>query len=73
MMTRRAKIDDIRGPGDGEPWSIRGMLTDSLKHYLVSVAKCVLALKLAGFLRFSRSILLDPDMCIASHVQHEAC
>jgi hypothetical protein len=32
MMTRRAKIDDIRGASDGEPWSIRGMLTDSLKH-----------------------------------------
>jgi GrpB-like predicted nucleotidyltransferase (UPF0157 family) len=35
---------------------------------LVSVAKCVLALKIAGFLRFFRSILLDPGMCIVSHV-----
>jgi hypothetical protein len=26
------KIDDIRGASDGEPWSIRGMLTDSLKN-----------------------------------------
>lgn len=25
------KIDDIKGASDGEPWSIRGMLTDSLK------------------------------------------
>ena len=25
------KIDDISGAGDGEPWSIRGMLADSLK------------------------------------------
>ncbi len=25
------KIDDISGAGDGEAWSIRGMLTDSLK------------------------------------------
>ncbi len=25
------KIDDIRGKGDGEPWSIRDMLTTSLK------------------------------------------
>jgi Protein of unknown function (DUF3828) len=27
----RWKIDDISGAGDGEPWSIRGMLADSLK------------------------------------------
>jgi hypothetical protein len=26
------KIDDISGSGDGEPWSIRDMLTDSLKN-----------------------------------------
>jgi hypothetical protein len=26
------KIDDVRGASDGEPWSIRGMLTHSLKH-----------------------------------------
>jgi len=26
------KIDDIRGASDGEPWSIRGMLADSLKN-----------------------------------------
>jgi hypothetical protein len=26
------KIDDISGVSDGEPWSIRGMLTDSLKN-----------------------------------------
>jgi hypothetical protein len=26
------KIDDISGAGDGEPWSIRGMLADSLKN-----------------------------------------
>lgn len=26
------KIDDISGAGDGEAWSIRGMLTDSLKN-----------------------------------------
>jgi hypothetical protein len=26
------KIDDISGAGDGEPWSIRDMLTDSLKN-----------------------------------------
>ena len=26
------KIDDIRGAGDGAPWSIRDMLTDSLKN-----------------------------------------
>ena len=26
------KIDDISGASDGEPWSIRGMLTDSLKN-----------------------------------------
>jgi hypothetical protein len=26
------KIDDIRGASDGEPWSIRRMLTDSLKN-----------------------------------------
>jgi hypothetical protein len=26
------KIDDIKGASDGEAWSIRGMLTDSLKH-----------------------------------------
>ena len=26
------KIDDISGAGDGEPWSIRGMLTESLKE-----------------------------------------
>jgi len=25
------KIDDISGAGDGEPWSIRGMLAESLK------------------------------------------
>jgi hypothetical protein len=25
------KIDDISGSSDGEPWSIRGMLADSLK------------------------------------------
>ena len=25
------KIDDISGASDGEPWSIRGMLADSLK------------------------------------------
>ena len=25
------KIDDIKGASDGEPWSIRAMLTDSLK------------------------------------------
>ena len=25
------KIDDIKGAGDGEPWSIRAMLADSLK------------------------------------------
>jgi Protein of unknown function (DUF3828) len=25
------KIDDIKGASDGEPWSIRGMLTESLK------------------------------------------
>ena len=25
------KIDDIKGASDGEPWSIRGMLADSLK------------------------------------------
>jgi hypothetical protein len=25
------KIDDISGASDGEPWSIRGMLTESLK------------------------------------------
>ena len=25
------KIDDIKGSGDGEPWSIRAMLSDSLK------------------------------------------
>ena len=24
------KIDDIKGAGDGEPWSIRAMLADSL-------------------------------------------
>jgi hypothetical protein len=26
------KIDDIKGSSDGEPWSIRTMLTDSLKN-----------------------------------------
>jgi len=26
------KIDDIKGASDGEPWSIRAMLTDSLKN-----------------------------------------
>jgi Protein of unknown function (DUF3828) len=26
------KIDDIAGASDGEPWSIRGMLADSLKN-----------------------------------------
>ena len=26
------KIDDIRGSGDGTPWSVRGMLQDSLKE-----------------------------------------
>ena len=26
------KIDDIKGSSDGEPWSIRKMLTDSLKN-----------------------------------------
>ena len=26
------KIDDIKGSGDGEPWSIHGMLAASLKH-----------------------------------------
>ena len=26
------KIDDISGASDGEPWSTRGMLTDSLKN-----------------------------------------
>jgi hypothetical protein len=26
------KIDDILGASDGEPWSIRDMLTDSLKN-----------------------------------------
>jgi hypothetical protein len=26
------KIDDIKGASDGEAWSIRAMLTDSLKH-----------------------------------------
>ena len=26
------KIDDIRGSSDGEPWSIRAMLSDSLKN-----------------------------------------
>ena len=26
------KIDDISGSSDGEPWSIRDMLTDSLKN-----------------------------------------
>jgi hypothetical protein len=26
------KIDDISGASDGEPWSIRGMLADSLKN-----------------------------------------
>ena len=26
------KVDDISGAGDGEPWSIRGMLADSLKN-----------------------------------------
>ncbi|MFB9264572.1 DUF3828 domain-containing protein [Bradyrhizobium erythrophlei] len=26
------KIDDIRGASDGEPWSVRGMLTESLKN-----------------------------------------
>ena len=26
------KIDDIKGASDGQPWSIRGMLTDSLKN-----------------------------------------
>jgi hypothetical protein len=26
------KIDDIKGSGDGEAWSIRAMLTDSLKN-----------------------------------------
>ena len=26
------KIDDIKGASDGEPWSIRGMLTESLKN-----------------------------------------
>lgn len=26
------KIDDIKGSGDGESWSIRAMLTDSLKN-----------------------------------------
>ena len=26
------KIDDIKGASDGEPWSIRDMLTDSLKN-----------------------------------------
>ena len=26
------KIDDIKGTSDGEAWSIRAMLTDSLKH-----------------------------------------
>ena len=26
------KIDDISGASDGEPWSIRGMLTESLKN-----------------------------------------
>ncbi len=25
------KVDDIKGASDGEPWSIRGMLADSLK------------------------------------------
>ena len=25
------KIDDIKGSSDGEPWSIRKMLTDALK------------------------------------------
>ncbi len=26
------KIDDVRGASDGEPWSIRGMLAESLKN-----------------------------------------
>jgi hypothetical protein len=26
------KIDDIRGASDGEAWSVRAMLADSLKH-----------------------------------------
>ncbi len=26
------KIDDIKGASDGEPWSIRGMLAESLKN-----------------------------------------
>jgi hypothetical protein len=26
------KIDDIGGTSDGQPWSIRGMLADSLKN-----------------------------------------
>jgi len=26
------KIDDIKGSSDGEPWSIRGMLAESLKN-----------------------------------------
>jgi hypothetical protein len=28
----RWKIDDISGSTDGEAWSIRGMLTESLKY-----------------------------------------
>jgi hypothetical protein len=30
--TGQWKIDDIKGSSDGEPWSIRTMLTDSLKN-----------------------------------------
>jgi hypothetical protein len=26
------KIDDIKGSGDGQAWSVRTMLTDSLKN-----------------------------------------
>jgi hypothetical protein len=44
-----------------------------IRPSLVSVAKCILALKLAGFLRFFRAILLEADVCMASHVWHEAC
>ena len=27
-----SEIDDVKGASDGEPWSVRGMLTDSFKN-----------------------------------------
>jgi hypothetical protein len=32
LEDKQWKIDDISGSSDGEPWSIRDMLTDSLKE-----------------------------------------